>query len=471
MKLFGGQHEKTVARGALQRSTRSSSGRRSPQHAAPAKHESPAYFGAEVSGVRRHRPDYLLVLFSGLLILISLIVMYAIGPSRADVMNAAYGTNYPGTYFFTRQLINVGVALGAFIIMAVVPLSFFSRHAKRILLIGLGLCFGLVLLGYLHVPFAKPVLGAYRWFTFGSVTFQPSEMLKFGVLFFLGGFLGARARQGKIDSRQDTLVPVGVVGGLSLFAVIFLQKDLGTGLALGAIILAMLFIAGISRRTMWLVLGIAAAGVLFSIITAPHRMERIVTYLGGIISHNSEQSVSTSDEDYHINQAKIAIGTGGLSGRGINGSVQSTGYLPEAINDSIFAVMGEMFGLVGLAVILGLYFGLCSRILRTVRLLTDMRHKLLAAGVFAWVSSHILLNVAAMTGLMPLTGVPLPLLSYGGTSIMFITAALGLVFHLSRYTVYNEAYITQTGGQHEGSSSRRGVGRTRYTSRRSTKRT
>ena len=127
------------------------------------------------------------------------------------------------------------------------------------------------------------------------------------------------------------------------------------------------------------------------------------------------------------------IGSGGLLGLGIGKSVQATGYLPEAINDSIFAVMGETFGFLGLMAILALFTALLLSILRVSARLPDMRLRLAAAGVFGWVASHVIMNIAAMTGVAPLTGIPLPLLSYGGTSMMFIAAALGLVFQISRY--------------------------------------
>ena len=139
---------------------------------------------------------------------------------------------------------------------------------------------------------------------------------------------------------QETLVPVAVLAGISLIVVVFLQKDLGTGMSLVAIIMAMLVVSGMNGKIIAKVLGaVLVLGVLM-IAMSPHRIERVVTFLQG----DSRRAASQDDGDYHIQQARIAIGSGGLLGLGIGKSVQATGYLPEAINDSIFAVMGETFG-------------------------------------------------------------------------------------------------------------------------------
>jgi cell division protein FtsW len=178
------------------------------------------------------------------------------------------------------------------------------------------------------------------------------------------------------------------------------------------------------------------------------------------------QGDNTTTDDagaYHIQHAKIAIGSGGLFGVGIGNSVQATGYLPEAINDSVFAIMGETFGFIGLLALMAVFVALLLRLLKVMDHLVDIRLKLLVAGVFGWFGAHVILNIAAMIGIFPLTGITLPLLSFGGTSMIFITAALGLTFQLSRYTIHTSRLKEST---HEDSRSGRRVGRTRYASRR-----
>ena len=414
--------------------------------------------------VRRHRPMYQVALFMGLLLLLGLVVMYAIGPQRANLLNYAYGTSYSDNFFFNKQLIGVILSVVAFAVCALIPHQLFTKkYAKALFLLGLGLCVALVILGAVfHAPFATDTNGAYRWFYLGSFgSFQPSELLKFGALLFVAGFLGMRAGQGKINSVSDTLIPLAIATGTALLVVVVLQKDLGTGVSLLAIVLSMLLVAGLSGKIMLRVLAILAIACVVFIVSAPHRMERVVTFMQG--DNNSQ--VTEDEDSYHITQARVAIGSGGLLGLGIGKSVQATGYLPEAINDSIFAIMGETWGFVGLVLILGVFTALLLSILKIASRLPDMRLRLVVAGVFGWVTSHVILNVAAMTGVAPLTGISLPLLSYGGTSMLFIAAALGLVFQLSRYTSHKPL---AEGGEHgQDTSSRRRLRRTRYASGRS----
>lgn len=413
----------------------------------------------KVVPIRRHRPMYQIALYMGLLLMLGLVVMYALGPQRANVLNYAYGTHYDSNFFFNKQLVSVVIAVAAFAVCALLPLAWVNKYAKQIFLTGLVLCVLLVIMGaVLHLPIAKDTNGAYRWFYLGQLgSLQPSELLKYGVLVFLAGFLSKRVKQEKINDMQETLVTVAVLAGISLIVVVFLQKDLGTGMSLVAIIMAMLVVSGMNGKIIAKVLGaVLILGVLM-IAMSPHRIERVVTFLQG----DSRRSASQDDGDYHIQQARIAIGSGGLLGLGIGKSVQATGYLPEAINDSIFAVMGETFGFLGLMAILALFTALLLSILRVSARLPDMRLRLAAAGVFGWVASHVIMNIAAMTGVAPLTGIPLPLLSYGGTSMMFIAAALGLVFQISRYTSHKPL---EEGSDGKNLSGRRRFGRTRYAS-------
>lgn len=409
--------------------------------------------------VRRHRPVYQIMLYMGLLLLLGLVVMYALGPQRASVLNYAYGSDYADTYFFNKQLVSVIIAIVAFAVCAIVPYKLFTEKYSRILfLAGLGLCFLLVVFGVLGLPFAEATNGAYRWFYIGGLgSFQPSELLKFGALVFVGGFLGTRFKQGKINDIQDTLIPLAISVGAALFVVVVLQKDLGTGIALVAIVLSMLVASGMDAKIIWKIIGILGVAGVLLIAIAPHRIERVMTFLTG----DSHVEVGQEDPNYHITQARIAIGSGGLTGLGIGNSVQASGYLPEAINDSIFAIMGETFGFVGLVAILALFTALLLALLGVIARLPDMRMRLVVAGVFGWIGSHVVLNVAAMTGVAPLTGIPLPLLSYGGTSMLFIAAALGLSFQLSRFTAHKP--IAEGGGDGKDLSGRRRVGRTRNT--------
>lgn len=409
--------------------------------------------------VRRHRPDYMIILYTGILMLLGLVVMYAIGPQRANVLNNAFGSNYSDSYFFIKQTVSLLLALGAFAFMAFLPYGLVLKHGTKLLIAGLLACVLLAVFGIAGSSFAPEINGAVRWFNLGILgSLQPAEILKFGVLVYLAVFLGMKAKAGKVNDLKETLLPVGVVSAVALGFVIVIQKDMGTGIALTAIIFTMLFIAGLSRKILAIAAGLLVLGGLILTFSAPHRVDRVFTFLQG-------DNTSTSDAGaYHIQHAKIAIGTGGLFGVGIGNSVQATGYLPEAINDSVFAILGETFGFIGLMALLAIFVALLLRLLKVMDHLVDIRLKLLVAGVFGWFGAHVILNIAAMIGIFPLTGITLPLLSFGGTSMIFITAALGLVFQLSRYTIHSSRIKENA---HENSGSGRRIGRTRYASRRS----
>ena len=412
---------------------------------------------SESTLVRKHKPDYLIIVFMGILMLIGLIIMYAIGPQRANVLNNAYGSNYSDTYFFVKQAISLGISLVFFALTAVIPFRFFIKHSGKILIIGLVSCILLALASWAGLSIAKNTLGATRWFNLGPLgTLQPAEILKCAILLFIACFYGARVKQGKQNDLSETLLPVAILTGIAMLLVVVIQKDLGTGIAILGIIMSILFVGGINKRNVALVIvSLLAIGIIF-VVSEPHRMERIQTYIKG-------DNTSQSDTDsYHIEQARVAIGSGGLFGVGIGNSVQSTGYLPEATNDSVFAIMGETFGFVGLVFILGIFTALMMRLIKQIDSQLDIRLKLIIAGAFGWLCSHVILNIASMTGLIPLTGITLPLLSFGGTSMMFFSATLGLVFQISRYSSYTSNLKE---GQYENSSSRRGIGRSRHTSR------
>ncbi len=397
--------------------------------------------------------------------LIGLIVMYAIGPQRANVMNNAYGTNfYTDTYFAVKQVTSLVLAMGAFVLAAKIPFGWFTKHAGKFLAIGLALCAALFLFGnVLKInAIATNTLGAYRWFNLGALgSFQPAEFLKFGLLLYLAVFLSKRASQGLLNNTEKTITPVVVISLISLLFVVILQNDLGTGITVGSIVATILMVSGIDRKTgVKLLVAVLILGIV-AIAAAPHRRDRIITFFSG----SGKSSANATSNDYQIHNAMIALGSGGAFGLGVGNSIQASGYLPEAINDSVFAIIGEMFGFVGVSVILVIFAALLMRLLRIADRAPDMTARLVVAGVFGWLAAHVILNVASMIGVVPLTGITLPLLSFGGTSMLFVTGAMGLAFQLSKYTTHS-VNVNQGGSAHENIGGRRGIGRTRVAGRR-----
>jgi len=375
--------------------------------------------------MRKHRADLLLWALPIFLMVMGLVVIYAIGPMRVNYENAAMGGDLAVSHYFRHQLISVVAALVAFVAAYKIPYKVTRRLAKWMMLGGLILCIALSILAAMESPLAVCQKGACRWLSLGnSVTFQPAEVLKIGLILYLAQLIAERKRAGKLERASDFWIPFVTVSTLTLGLVVLNQADMGTGVVLVAIILTMLWMSGIKQAYFWLVVATVLALGVISIMAAPHRMERLLTFSGA----------GDVNDTYHIENALMAIGSGGWFGVGIGNSVQATGYLPESINDSVFAVMGETFGFLGLSLIVGCFALLLARLMRLAVLTKDDEQKLVVMGVWAWVAAQVIINIAAMTGLLPLTGITLPLLSYGGTSMVFVATALGLCLQLSCYT-------------------------------------
>jgi cell division protein FtsW len=215
-----------------------------------------------------------------------------------------------------------------------------------------------------------------------------------------------------------------------------------------------MIIAGIKLRYIALAVAALGAGAVASIMLAPHRIQRILTFFG-----QGNEVI-----DYQVNQAMIALGSGGLTGRGLGQSVQAFGWLPEAEHDTIFAILGETLGYVGLVVILIIFAILLKRIISKTDFIENMYLRLVVAGVFGWLTAHVVMNVGGMIHVLPLTGITLPLVSLGGTSMLFIMSSLGVVFAISRYTTHSKIKA-EKGGDHADSVRRRRLGRSHYANR------
>ena len=216
--------------------------------------------------------------------------------------------------------------------------------------------------------------------------------------------------------------------GVSLFLIVVSQKDLGSAVPLGVIALMILFVAGIKIWKIMIMFAVILALGVGMILSSPHRRERLFTFTGK----------GDATTDYHIENALITVGSGGLLGVGIGNNVQTAGYLPESITDSMFAVVSEMWGFVGAVAVIGLYVHLFMEILKVANTSENLYFRLVTMGVFAWLFSQVAVNISAMIALIPLTGITLPLLSKGGTSLLITCFSLGLVINISRFTARTE---------------------------------
>lgn len=379
--------------------------------------------------MRKHKSDRLILFLTLGLMLIGLVVIYAIGPQRANFLNTAYGQHNSPNGFFIKQLISVTLSIVVFSLAFKLPYEKIRTYAKAILLLGLILSALLYVFGMMHIGLAKCDLGACRWLNLGPLSFQPSELLKMGLVLYLAQLMSRRQKEERgerddVKKQNDRKfwLRFGGYALISIFFVVVAQKDLGSGIPMMVIGLAILWVGGVeTKKFLRVVLLLTVLGVV-AIFGSEHRRERLLTF-GNASGANK----------YHIQNALIAIGTGGFGGVGVSNSVQATGYLPESINDSVFAIMGETFGFMGLMFVLTGFMFLLLRILKVSEATGDNERSLVTIGVFAWIMTHVVVNIMAMTGLAPVTGITLPLLSYGGTSMVFVAAGLGMVLQFSCY--------------------------------------
>ncbi|MBQ3445476.1 FtsW/RodA/SpoVE family cell cycle protein [Candidatus Saccharibacteria bacterium] len=386
---------------------------------------------------------------------LGLIIIYAIGPMRANVLNNTYGTNYGTHDFFLGQLRSVLISVAAFFLaFKVIPYKYIQKYSKPIMITALALSALLWVLALSGSSLAKCELGECRWYNLGPVSFQPAEFLKLALVIYLADFLTRKREEGVVGKWQEFWLPLLLVCGLSLFLVVIAQGDLGTGVALISIIFGTLLVAGVPAKQYLIMLALVLVVAVGAVATSAHRMERVNAWLDTL------QGAESSDSTYHIENAMLAIGVGGLTGVGIGNSVQATGYLPESITDSVFAIMGETFGFIGLLIILVVFGALLLRMLKVADGTADMDRRILVIGVFSWTLAQVVVNIMAMTSLVPVTGITLPLLSYGGTSMLFIAFAIGCVCQISCYTsreaIKNEDISSRgrLGGSHHASRRR-----------------
>lgn len=374
---------------------------------------------------RRHKPDYWLLVISALLLAIGLVVVYAISPGLAVEKAVGQG------YFITRQLISVALALVVFFVVASLPLRIWHRLQVPLLVVA-------AVAAVAVRVFGEAVNGAHRWIQIGGFSFQPVELIKFAVLIWMAGFLAQRIREGKLGDFKQTIRPLLVAVGCIGVLVAWLQGDFGSTVVMMCMIGAMALVAGVPMKKLAAIAAVILLLGVFAIATTDYRQDRLMTFL------NPEQDCL--DTGYQVCQALIAVGSGGIAGLGLGRSVQAYGYLPEAENDSIFAIYAEKFGFIGVLVLLALLLALFSRLKRIAERAPDDFSRLLVVGLMVWLAVQAGINIGAMIGILPLKGITLPFISYGGTSVIFIMAALGIVFHISRYTSFGPPRESAVGG-------------------------
>jgi cell division protein FtsW len=366
---------------------------------------------------RRHRPDYWLLILTVALAVVGIIVVFSISPAL-EVEKGVDGNQY-----VLRQLIAVGLGVVIFAIAAAFPMQRWQKLYMPLLIIA-----GIVTLVTLVLP-VNEQYPAHRWIRIGGFSFQSVELLKFALIMWLASFLTYRMSNNLMGDVHRTLKPLffALVGGGIVIA--GLQSDLGSFGVIVAIMTVMAFVAGLPMKRILLFGAIILVGLTVAIASTPYRRDRLASFI------NPESDCLVSG--YQACQALIAVGSGGFIGLGLGRSVQAYGYLPEAENDSIFAIYAEKFGFIGVTVLLGLFAAFFTRIKKIAERAPDDFSRLVVVGILVWLSAQTIVNIGAMIGLLPLKGITLPLVSYGGSSVLMVMAALGVVFQVSRHTLYS----------------------------------
>ncbi|HEY4483204.1 MAG TPA: putative peptidoglycan glycosyltransferase FtsW [Candidatus Paceibacterota bacterium] len=322
-----------------------------------------------------------------------------------------------GNVLFSQFALGLGGGLVAALVAYFIPLRLLRRYAFYIFILAL------IATLFVFIPgLGLKAGGAARWVIVAGISFQPSEMLKIALVLFLATWFASLGKD--VQSVRYGLLPF--IGILAITgAVIVAQPDNGTFMVMFATAIAMFLAAGGKLLHLgYMVLGaIALIGVLA--LTRPYVMDRIETFIN--------PSADPLGGSYQIRQSLLAIGSGQATGKGFGQSIQKFQYLPEPIGDSIFAVLGEEFGFLGTLFVLCLFIALGLRGLRIATRAPDRFSRLLITGLVIMIMAQAFLNMGAMIGLVPLTGIPLPFISHGGTALMFMLVAAALVLSASRY--------------------------------------
>ena len=327
---------------------------------------------------------------------------------------ASYGSSF---VFFKKQLISVALGLVAFFLAYRIDYRRLKGFGYLLLPVVAILLF-IVLLPGLGVT----VGGSQRWIQLGFTDFQPSELAKFALILFAADVF-ARKEESTFLEFSHTALPmlpaIGILAGL-----IMMQPDLGTTMLLAFIAIGMLFVAGAPLRHI-IPIGFLGAGLaILAGLAAPYRRERIMAFM--------DPWKDPLESGYHAIQSMIALGSGGLFGVGLGASRQKWSYIPNAHTDFIYAIIGEELGLIGTFGVLGLFLFLAFMGIRTAIRAPDRFGMLIASGITIWISLQALVNMGAVTSSLPITGVPLPLVSFGGTSVVVSLAAMGVLLNIAK---------------------------------------
>jgi cell division protein FtsW len=332
-------------------------------------------------------------------------------------------------YYLFHQLVSIIIGLIAGVIVYKTPLAFWQKAAPWLFLINAAVCF-VVFLPFIGIKIG----GASRWIKLGNSTLQPSEFLKISAVMYLSAWISTKFNSSSKKAWQDNFkkeygnairVYLPFLVFLAFLGVIFyLQRDIST---LGIVVITLLIVYFAAKTPLWHTLasvGSGALAALILIIKEPYRFERLLVFL-----HPEGDPLG---KGLQLKQSMIAFGSGGFFGKGLGMSVQKFGFLPEAMSDSIFAIIGEELGIFGAMILISLFLLFLYLGYKIAHTATNNFAKLTAYGLTTWIVLQACINMASACGLFPLSGIPLPFFSYGGSHIIAEMIAVGLILNISK---------------------------------------
>ena len=351
-----------------------------------------------------------------LLITLILLAFGLIILSSAGIIEG--GKKFGDSYYYLKKQVLYGVLPGLilFFLFSKINYGLWKKVSFLVLFVSL-LAMVLVFVPDIGIG----LKGANRWVSLWGLSFQPSEILKLAMVVYLAAWFSSRDERNK--NWSYSVAPFFVV--ISFIGLLLaMQPDVGTLAVVIVIALGIYFAAGSSMKHLFAIAAIFIVAIAGLIFIEPYRINRIKTFL--------DPSVDPRGISYQLNQSLIAIGSGGIWGKGYSDSTQKKGFLPEVINDSIFAVVVEELGFVGAMVLIGLFIFLSYTLVSIARNTSDKFGRLFVVGMSTWIVGQAFINIAAVSGLAPLTGIPLPFVSHGGTAVIALMAGLGIVSNIAK---------------------------------------
>jgi cell division protein FtsW len=362
---------------------------------------------------RTHSPD---VFFLTVVVTLLVFGFAMLASASSDLGKTLFNNSY---YYLEHQAaFGLTLGLAGFALGYFIPYQKFKKIAFPLLIVSI-VCLALV-----FTKLGASASGATRWLRLGPLSFQPAEIMKLTYLLYLAAWL-ANTKINRSKDLQSGLVPFALITGL-IAILLVLQPATSTVVILIASGLVVYFVSGAPLKYILTVIGVGVAAVALLVVVTPYRLARITGFLN--------QGANTQSQNYQLNQALIAIGSGGSTGQGYGQSAIKASYLPDPINDSIFAVVAEELGFVGGGALIALFCMYTFRLYWLARDVTDKFGRLLLIGFGTVVALQAFVNMASISGILPLTGVPLPFISYGGTALAIFLTMSGIALNISRYT-------------------------------------